>query len=79
MNYLEITGLIALIYLSISALVSIIIMGMAIHCSKESVFTMSYWWLKLPLILFCLILSWPLMLIQLAEISFDETSTGYPT
>lgn len=79
MNYLEIAGLVALVYLSTSAIVSIIIIGVAIRCSKESVFTMRYWWLKLPLILFCLILSWPLMLIQLAEISFDETSTGYPT
>lgn len=77
MNFLEWTGAIALAYLGISAIICLGIIIIYASTQGKSFFANKGLPWKLPLIFIFLMLSWPLLMCQIAEMSFENNSCGY--
>lgn len=79
MSFLEWTGLICWWYLGISATICFVIILIFVTTNNRDFLKNKgvYW--KLPLIFLFMMLSWPLLVCQIVEMSFDNDGAGYPS
>lgn len=78
MNWLELVGAITLGYLSLSLLISIVsVIYFLIDTRKEGNLKVPFVVLKIILLVLLVALCWPLILVQLAEMSANDGDSGY--